>query len=110
MVVDVRVEEVCTEGVDQAGAVLRNVRITKMFAHHRAILGFCQRVVVGVPWSRFGELHTKLLQQLGDLVIDVLRAVVRMESQNDKWKLIQQLPDDRKQVRLADLLMERLAI
>jgi hypothetical protein len=39
-----------------------------------------------------------------DWVIDVLRAIIGMESQEGKRKSIQQLPNDRKQVRLADLL------
>ncbi len=61
--VDVRVEVIRTEGVDLCGERLRDVRIPQMFPHHRAILGFGQGVVVGVPWTRFGELDAQRLQQ-----------------------------------------------
>ena len=35
--IDVRVEVVRAEGVDQAGAVLRDMRVAQMLAHHRAV-------------------------------------------------------------------------
>lgn len=54
--------------------------------------------------ARLGELDAQLLQHAGDLVIDVLRAVVGMKPKNDERESIQQLPDDRKQVRLANFL------
>ena len=107
MEVDIRVEVIRTERVDLFGKLLRDVRIPQMFPHHRTILGFCQRVIVSVSWTRFGELDAQLLQQRGDLEIDILRAIIRMESQDDKRKSLQQLPDDRQQIRLADRLAGR---
>jgi len=83
------------------------MRIPQVFPHHRAIFGFGHRVVIGVSRAGLGELEAQLLQQRSDLVIDVLRAVVRMKPQADKWKALQQLPDDRQQIRLADLLAGR---
>jgi hypothetical protein len=57
-----------------------------------------------MPGAGLGELDAQLLQQQGHLVVDVLGAVVRMKSQDHKRKLLQQLPDDRQQRGLADLL------
>jgi hypothetical protein len=47
-----------------------------------------------MPGARLGELDAQFLQQCGDLVIDVLRAIIGMESQDDKRKALQQLPDN----------------
>jgi hypothetical protein len=105
--VDVRVEVMRTERVDLFGKRLRDVRVPQVFPHHRAILGFRQCVVVGMPRAGLGELDAQLLQQRGDLVIDILRTIIRMESQDDKRKARQQLPDDRQQIGLADLLAGR---
>ena len=127
MVVDVRVEIIGTEGVDPAGTALRDMRVAQMLAvttphpacwvvdclflvHHGGILGLRQGVVVEMARAGLGELDKKLVQQFGHLVVDVLRAVVGMKPRDDKRKLLQQLPDDREQVGLADLLMELLAI
>ena len=124
---DIGVEEARTERADLPGELLRDMRIAQMLAvttphpvcwvvdclllaHHGAVLGLCQCVVVFVPGTGLGELDEQFLQQFGNLVINVLRAVVGMKPRDDKRKLLQQLPDDREQVGLADLLMELLAI
>ena len=81
-----------------------------MFARHRAVLGFRQRIVIGMPGAGLGKFDQQLLQQCSNSVVDVLRTVIGMESQDDERKSFQQLLNDRQQVRLADLLMELLAI
>ena len=59
--VDVRVEVMRTARVDLFGGLLRDVRIPQVFPHHRAILGFRPRVVVGMPRAGRGELDAQLL-------------------------------------------------
>ncbi len=83
---------------------LRDVPIAKGFAHHRAVLGLGQRIVIAAPGARFGELHPQLLQQLRHLMIDVLRAIVGMKAQDAKRKLLEHLFDHRQQISLADAL------
>ena len=56
MEVDVRIEEVGTEGIDHAGTVLRDVGIAQMLAYHRAVLGLGQCVIIGMPGAGLGEL------------------------------------------------------
>ena len=95
MEVDIGVQEVRPERVDLFSEQLRDVRIPQLFPHHRAVLGFRQGMIVGLPGAGLGDLDAQLLQQHGDLVIAIRRAVLRMESQDDKRKSLQQLPDDR---------------
>jgi len=57
-----------------------------------------------MPWTGFGEFDQQLLQHFCYLVVDVFRTVIRMKPQDDERESIQQLPDDREHVRLADLL------
>ena len=54
MKVDVRVEAMRTARVDLFGELSRDVRIPQVFPHHRAILGFRPRVVVGMPGAALG--------------------------------------------------------
>ena len=104
---DVWVEVLRTERVALFGERLRDVRRSQVFPHHRTILGFRQRVVVGMPRAGRGDLEAQRLQQQGHRVIDVLGAIIRMESQDDKRKALQQRPDDRQQLGLADLFAGR---
>ena len=83
------VQEVRPERVDLFGKQLRDVRVPQLFPHHRAVLGFCQGMIVGLPAAELGDLDAQLLQQYGDLVIAICRAVLRMESHNDKRKFLQ---------------------
>lgn len=45
--------------------------IAQIFAYHRSILGFSQRVVVGVSWTRFGEFDSQFLQHPGDFTTKI---------------------------------------
>ena len=83
------VQEVRPERVDLFGKQLRDVRVPQLFPHHRAVLGFYQGMIVGLPAAELGDLDAQLLQQYGDLVIAICRAVLRMESHNDKRKFLQ---------------------
>ena len=49
MEVDVRVEVVRTECVDPFCELLRDMRVAQVLAHHGAVLGFCQGIIVGLP-------------------------------------------------------------
>ena len=78
--VEVGREEAHGEGVDPFGMGAGDVAVAKVLAHDRAVLAFRQGVVVAAPGAGFGELlDLKLVEQLGDLMIDVLRAVVGVE-------------------------------
>jgi hypothetical protein len=43
------VQEVRLERVDLFGKQLRDVRVPQLFPHHRAVLGSCQGMIVGLP-------------------------------------------------------------
>jgi hypothetical protein len=104
--IDVQVQEVRTERVDLFGELLRDLGIAQMLAYHGAVLGLCQDGIV-VPMA--GRIHSmrSVAQQCGDLIIDVLRAVIGVDAQDPERKPFQPLPDDREHVRLTDLLASR---
>ena len=97
-----RVEVLHAEGVEAPGVALRNVRVAKHLAHHRAVLGLGQAVVVASARARARELHAQLLQHCGHAVVDVLAAVVGMKAQDLERKLRQHLLDDGQQMVLGD--------
>ena len=87
MVIDKRCQQVLEEVVDQRRVVARDVAVAEVVAHHRGVFALHQRVVVAVSWARFGELlDVQIVQQFGDLSVDVLGAVVRVEAINYKGK------------------------
>lgn len=104
MEIEIGVEELGAEGVDLGGEALGDVGIAQALAHHRAILGLGQTVVVGMPGPGFGELHAQLVEHLGDLVVDVLGAVVGVEAPDHEGEAVEQGLDDRQQEGLADPL------
>ena len=73
-------------------------------AHDMAVLAFHQGVVVAVPGAGLGELDAQFLQQPGDPVVDIVRAVVGMESQDHERKGLQQVFQGRDEIHLADAL------
>ena len=87
MVVDERRQQVLEEVVDQRRVVARDVAVAEVVAHHRGVFALHQRVVVAVSWAGFGELFdVQIVQQFGDLSVDVLGAVVRVEAIDYKGK------------------------
>ncbi len=97
-----RVEVLAAEGVEASCVALRDVRVAEDFAHHRAVLGLGQAVVVTASRSAAGELDAQLVQQRGHPVVDVLAAVVGVEAENLERELFEHLLDDRQQMCLAD--------
>ena len=82
--------------VDQRCVVARDVAVAEVVAHHRGVFALHQRVVVAVSWAGFGELlDVQIVQQFGDLSIDVLRAIVRVEAIDYKWKCCDQAAQGR---------------
>lgn len=63
--------------------------VAEIFAHGRSVFAFRQRIIVGLPRTRFGLFDAQFLQQFRQLVIDVFRAVIRMETANHKRERIQ---------------------
>ena len=96
MVVDERRQQVLEEVVDQRRVVARDVAVAEVVAHHRGVFALHQRVVVAVSWAGFGELlDVQIVQQFGDLSIDVLRAIVRVEAIDYKGKYCDQAAQGR---------------
>ena len=96
MVVDERRQQVLEEVVDQRRVVARDVAVAEVVAHHRGVFALHQRVVVAVSWAGFGELlDVQIVQQFGDLSIDVLRAIVRVEAIDYKGKCCDQAAQGR---------------
>jgi hypothetical protein len=57
--------------------------VAEVLAHHRAILAFDQGVIVGASGAGFGEfLDAQLLQEGGDLAVDVFRSVVGVKAED----------------------------
>ena len=97
-----RVEVFEAEGVEAFGVALWDVFVAKELAHHRAVLGLGQAVVIAAPRAAAGELDAQLVQQLDYPVVDVLAAVVGVEPQQLEGKLREHLLDDGQQVGLGD--------
>ena len=71
MVVEVRVEMLLIEVVDERCPALQDMAITEQFSDHRAVIAFCQGVIVAVPGMRFEELDAQFFQQFGNPFVDV---------------------------------------
>ena len=78
--VEVRAQDVAREGADGIGMVARDVAIAEVLTYDRGVLALDQSIVVAASGTALGELDMELLQKLGDLVVDVLGAVVRVEA------------------------------
>ena len=52
----------------------------------------------------FGQFNQQLVQQFHHMLVDVLRAVVGMERQNEERELVEELFQHRNQVSFADFL------
>ena len=102
VVVDVGDQVVPMKAVHEVGKALGDVAVADEFANHRGVLGLDQRVVVAMPWTRLGELDAELFQEPGDLAIDILRAVVGMESEEDEGERSQEGFQGRDEKALGD--------
>ena len=91
MKVQVWIEVHAVELVDRFSMCGRDVSISHVLPHHRPILTLRQAVVIGMPRTRLGLFHQKLVQQLGHYMIDELAAVIRMKAQDQKRKLFDHL-------------------
>ena len=77
------------EAVDGFGVLAGDVSPTDQLPNHRAVLGFHQAVVVGMPRPRLGLLDQQFVEQPGHGVIDELAAVVGMKAVQAKRELFQ---------------------
>ena len=55
-----------------------------MFAHHRAILGLHQAIIIGVAGSAFSEADQELIQELGYCLVNEFGAIVGMEAPDNE--------------------------
>ena len=90
MKVQVRIEVVVVECADNFSKALRDVLMTKYLAHNRAVFAFDERVVIRGSRSRLGELNEQLVEQFGDMPIDILGTIVGVESPYCERELFQQ--------------------
>jgi hypothetical protein len=66
--------------------LLWDVLITKLFSDDRRIFTFCQRVIITMSGTGFGELNKQLTEQFSDSGIDIFRAIVLVKAFNGKGK------------------------
>ena len=88
--IEIGIEQLAVESVDGAGVVLRDMAVAHQLAKDGAVLGFDQRVVIGLPWPGFGEFNAQFFEPLGDVVVDVLRSGVGMKAADSKGKAVEQ--------------------
>jgi len=66
--------------------------IAEVLAHDAAVLALDQGIVVGLARARLGELaDLQLVEQGGDAMVDVLRAVVGVKAEDGEGKVAEQL-------------------
>ena len=104
VIVDVGIEVSAVKVIEQAGLALRDVGMAEQLAHHVTVLAFHQGIVVAVPGTGLGKLDTQFLQQPGDPTVDVFRAVVGVEPQDDEREARQQVCQGRDEVDFTDAL------
>lgn len=105
MEIEVRREDVLRELVDLTSEIARDVGIAEVFADHRAVLGFDQGVIVGMPGTRLGErFNVELGEQSDDLMIDVLRPVVGVKRLDLEGESLDEVRQNGDQEAFADVL------
>ena len=77
-------------------------RTTLAFLQPAGTAGIDQGVVVGVPGAGLGELGVQLGEQAGDLAVDVLGAVVRMEAHDREGEEVEEALEHGQQEALRD--------
>lgn len=77
------------DGVDQTYAVLRDMRMAQLFAHHGSIIRLNKDIIVGRPRLGLGQPYSRLAEQLCNLAVDVFRTVIRMEAKDNEREPIQ---------------------
>jgi hypothetical protein len=74
-----------------------------MLSDHGAVFAFHEGVVVGMSGPGFGESDEEFVEHLGDIVVDELRAVVRMKTPKDKGKHAQEILENGFEIGLTDV-------
>ncbi len=75
-----------------------------MLTHDGTVLTFHQGIVIAVPGPGFGQFDQELVKQLGDVLVNVFRAIIAMKTQDHKGKLIQECGQHRNQITFTNLL------
>ena len=90
---------------DTSGILAWDVAVAEVFTHDRTVLAFDQGIVIAAAGAGFGEFcDLEFVEQLGDAVVDVLRAVVGVEAAANKGKGQDEAFQDGKQEAFADAL------
>jgi hypothetical protein len=92
--VEIGIEQLTVESIDGAGVVLRDMAVAHQLADDGAVLGFDQRIVIGLARPGFGEFNAQLFEQLGDVVVDILRSGIGMKTADGKGKAVEQQRDN----------------
>ena len=58
--------------------------VSQLFAHHSAILGLHQTIIVAVPGSAFGKANQELVQESGYCVVYEFTPVVGMKASDEE--------------------------
>jgi len=103
--VEVGGEDALGECVDLLGELAWDVSVAEMLSHHGAVPGLDQGIVVASAGTGFGEfLDTEFLQQACHTRVDVLRAIVGMEAEDDEGKRLEEGFENRQEEAFGDVL------
>ena len=103
--VEVGGEHILGEVVDLCGEAAGDLAVAEVFAHDGGVFTFHQGIVVGVSGTGLGELtDMELVEQPGDLAVDVLRAVVGVEGQDGEGEALEEGFEYRQQEAFGDAL------
>ena len=77
--------------VDRCGEAVGDVAVAEVLAHDRAVFTFHQGIVVGLSGAGLGELtDMELVEQPGDLAVDVFWAIVGVEGQDGEGEALEE--------------------
>ncbi len=80
MKVETGVQVLLMEVIEQWCPALRDVAVAEWLSDHGTIFSFCQGIVIRLPGTGPGELDAQFLQQFGDPLVDVFRAVAGVKT------------------------------
>jgi len=91
MKVEVIVEGAHVEVIDLSSVTARDMGIAHLFSNDAAVFPLNESIVVGPPGAGFGLFDKEFIEELGDAVVDELRAIVGMKPRNSKGETRQEV-------------------
>ena len=108
--IEIRGEDLTLEAIDCAGVLLGELAVAHDLSHDCTVLAFDQRVVVGVSRPRVGEFDIEFVEHFGRFEADLFRAAIGVKAADGKREAFEHQADDRKPVRLAQMLDDDLLL